>query len=176
MKRDYSPNFPEKSNQSFSPVGIKLRTNVSTFYNKKDIYETKELAEERAYNIGCSGYRKVPVNAKGVYKFSPCSVQSEYYDIMKVMVPESRKREWYAFDPTDNLIDIRDSVNDEVKEGFDYKEVIFEKTLSNVIFRDPVKTSILKEMQRTIFGLIESVKQIKNFFNYTVPPNNKRVF
>jgi len=176
MERDYSPYFPEDSNTSFSPIGLKFKSNVSTDYTTQDVYGTRELAEERAYNIGCSGYRRVLINAKGLYNYAPCSSQTDYYDIMKWMIPNTRARDYYAFDPTDNLIDVRDSVNDKVKEGFDYKENIFKKTMSNVIFRDPVKSSILKEMQRIIFALIESVKQIRNSFNYTVPKNNKRVF
>jgi hypothetical protein len=44
------------------------------------------------------------------------------------------------------------------------------------LYRDPVKASILQTFNRVVFGLIESVKQIKNHFNYTVPSNNKRVF
>lgn len=176
MKRNYNPEFEDDKDLTYSPTGIKFRTSVSTFYNSKDMYATPELAEERAYNIGGSGYRRVLVNAKGEYKYAPCSDQNEYYEIMKSMIPNDRARKYYSFDPTNNIRDIRDSVNDETREGFDYKEVLFEKTLSNVIFRDPVKESILKEMQRIVFALIESVKQIKNFFNYTVPHNNKRVF
>lgn len=174
--RNYTPYFPKDSNIGYSIEGNKFRTSVTNKFNKKDLYDTPELAEERAYNIGCSGYRSVLVNAKGVYKYSPCKTKNEYFDIMKIMQPISRKREYYSFDPTDNIFDIRDGYNDKVKEGFDYKDKIMEKTLSNVIFRDPTKESILIEMQRIIFGLIESVKQIKNFFNYTVPKNNKRVF
>jgi len=174
--RNYTPFFPEDSNNGYSIEGNKFKTSVSNKFNTKDLYDGPELAEERAYNIGCSGYRSVLVNAKGIYKYAPCSTKLEYFNIMKVMQPLSRKREYYAFDPTDNIFDIRDSFNNDLKEGFDYKDKIMEKTLSNVIFRDPNKESILKEMQKIIFGLIESVKQIKNFFNYTVPKNNKRVF
>lgn len=176
MERDYNPHFSDNSDFTYSPIGLKLRTSVSTTYNIKDLYKTPELADERAYNIGCSGYRRALINSRGEYKYAPCSNPEEYNDIMKELIPNNIKREYYSFDPTANLKDVRNGINDKVREGFDYKENLLEKTLSNVIFRDPTKESILKEFQRVIFALIESVKQIKNFFNYTVPPNNKRVF
>jgi hypothetical protein len=50
------------------------------------------------------------------------------------------------------------------------------RSLSNVIFRDPVKEGILNYFERVVYGLIETTKQIKNFFNYTVKKNNRRVF
>lgn len=175
MERDYSPNFTD-SDFTYSPAGLKLKSNVSTFYDKKDLYETSELAEERGYNIGCSGYRRALMNAKGEYKYAPCSDPIEYNGIMKELIQDNMERKYYSFDPTANIKDVRDSINDEMREGFDYKDNILEKTLSNVIFRDPMKESILKQFQKVIFALIESVKQIRNFFNYTVPPNNKRVF
>jgi len=176
MKRDYTPYFEENEAFTYSPVGLKLRSSVSTKYSKKDVYDTVELAEDRAYNMGCSGYRRVIINSRGEYKYSPCSDPNEYNEILTHIVPSNMKRKYYAFDPTDNLKDVRDSINDNVREGYDYKESIMENTMSNVIFRDPTKESILKELQKVIFALIESVKQIKNFFNYTVPKNNKRVF
>jgi hypothetical protein len=86
------------------------------------------------------------------------------------------ERRYYDFDPGQNLYDIRDSINDDTYEGFDYQHQIMERTLSNVIFRDPVKTGILTQFERVVYGLIETTKEIKNFFNYTVKPNNKRVF
>jgi hypothetical protein len=95
--------------------------------------------------------------------------------MMQMPVTETDRR-YYAADPTENIYDIRDSINDQVYEGFDYRDVILERTLSKVLYRDPVKSSILQTFNRVVFGLIESVKQIKNHFNYTVPSNNKRVF
>lgn len=176
MRRDYTPNFPQDVSNNFGSKNLKPRHSISTRYSLKDLYDTKFLAEERSYNIGCSGYRTVLANASGKYMYAPCSTQQEYVSIMKSMQYVSRKRKYYSFDPTDNIFDVRDSVNDKVKEGYNYKKSIFKKTLSNVMFRDPIKESILSEMQRIVFALIETTKQIKNFFNYSVRPNNKRVF
>lgn len=176
MKRNYTPFFPKSSNENFNNTIRKSKNSVSTFYKNNDVYDSKGLAEERSYNLGCSGYRKVLINSKGKFGFSPCSSLDSYKKIMKDLQPINRKREYYEFDPTDNIFDIRDHINDEVKEGYIYKESLMKKTLSNVIFRDPVKESILNEIQKVVFGLIETTKQIKNFFNYTVPKNNRRVF
>ena len=86
------------------------------------------------------------------------------------------ERRYYDFDPTQNIYDIRDSINDNLYNGFDYQDQILKRSLSNVIYRDPVKEGILHYFQRVVYGLIETTKQIKNFFNYTVKKNNKRVF
>jgi hypothetical protein len=95
---------------------------------------------------------------------------------MKVLEPKQFKRKYYDFDPTENVFDIEANINDNVYEGFLYKFQIWERTLSNVIFRDPNKILVLESFQKIVYALIETVKQIKNYFNYTVPFNNRRVF
>jgi hypothetical protein len=174
-RRNYTPYLPPVE-QAYTVSGIKFRTYTSDFETEDDLYKSKAEAEERAYNIGCAGYRKVITDALGSQLYGPCSDLNTYTNITKSIKPNSMPRKYYQFDPTENIYDVRDSINDTAKSGFDYKNQIFEKTLSNVMFRDPQKTAILANMQRVVFALIESVKQIKNFFNYTVPFNNKRVF
>jgi hypothetical protein len=151
-------------------------TNNTTYFKPNEIYETPALAENRAYNIGCTGSRPVILNAQGQIKYAPCVAASTYISLMQGMPKINNERKYYSFDPSQNLYDIRDSLQDNLYNGFDYKNRIFEKTMSKVILRDPVKASILAYIQRVVFGLIESTKQIKNFFNYTVKKNNKRVF
>ena len=56
------------------------------------------------------------------------------------------------------------------------KDKILGKTLSKILFKDPVKASILSYFEKGFFALVETTKQIKNYFNYTVPKNNRRVF
>lgn len=175
QKRNYSPFLPEIE-QTYTVKGIKFRTFTTDFETPDDLYKNISDAEERAYNIGCSGYRKVNTDALGTQLYAPCSSIDTYVAITKDIKPKSMERKYYQFDPTDNIYDIRNSINDDVKEGFDYKNQIFERTLSNVMFRDPQKIAILNNMQRVVFALVESVKQIRNFVNYTVPFNNKRVF
>jgi hypothetical protein len=175
--QSYSPFFPgENESTSYTVNGIKPRTTNTTFYDSKDLYATADLALNRAYNIGCSGYRAVIANATGSYKFAPCTSIAEYKTIMKEMGKVTVERRYYDFDPTQNIYDIRDSINDNLYNGFDYQDQILKRSLSNVIYRDPVKEGILHYFQRVVYGLIETTKQIKNFFNYTVKKNNKRVF
>jgi hypothetical protein len=108
--------------------------------------------------------------------FGPCSSSEEYKKIMKEMAVENVDRRYYDFDPGQNLYDVRDSQNDNLYNGFDYRDQILRRSLSNVIYRDPVKEGILSYFERVVYGLIESTKGIKNFVNYTVKRNNKRVF
>ena len=95
---------------------------------------------------------------------------------MSQMTPSNNPRRWYAFDPTENIKDVQNSINNFGYEGFQYKKQIFERTMSNLMFIDPTKNLILEKFQKVVFALIESVKQIRNYFNYTVPFNNRRVF
>jgi len=60
--------------------------------------------------------------------------------------------------------------------GFDYEGKIFEKTLSSVTLGgDNNRKSILKSIEKVVYSLVEKTKDIKNFFNYRVPKNNKYV-
>lgn len=173
----YTPFFSDYDSPiNYTVVGQKPRTTNTTFYNSKDIYDTVEQAKDRAYNIGCSGYRNVLVNAVGQYKFSPCEDVKVYKKIIKEMPKIETPRIYYDFDPTENLYDVRDSFNDNLESGFEYKDQILVRTLSNVLYRDPIRSSILAYFDKAFFGLVESTKQIRNFFNYTVKKNNKRVF
>ena len=176
MKRNYSPYLERTKTNSYTVNEISYRTQTPVFETSDDLYVSIANAEERAYNIGCSGYRRVTVSSKGDTLYGPCSSSTTYTNIIKNIKSGSMERRYYQFDQTDNLFDIRDSVYDQVKNGFDYKEQIFQRTMSNVMFRDPKRSEILFRIQRVVFALIESVKQIRNTFNYTVPFNNKRVF
>ena len=78
------------------------------------------------------------------------------------------KQSWYEFMSTQN--DIRSNV------GFDYEGKIFEKTLSNpVLGGDANRMDILASIERVVYSLFEATKYIKNYYNYTVPKNNKYV-
>lgn len=175
--QSYSPFFPDSDlDINYTVKGITPKTSNTTFYNKKDLYPTVDLATSRAYNIGCSGYRAITANANGSYMFGPCSSVSDYKKIMKELSPENVDRRYYDFDPDQNLYDVRDAQNDNLYNGFNYREQILRRSLSNVIYKDPVKEGILSYFERVVYGLIESTKEIKNFVNYTVKRNNKRVF
>jgi hypothetical protein len=60
--------------------------------------------------------------------------------------------------------------------GFDYEGMIFQKTLSDVTLNgDRTRMGILKSLEKVIYRLVESTKDIRNFMNYRVPKNNKYV-
>ena len=127
---NFSPFFPEsQAGVNYTVAGIKPATNNLTFYNPKDLYETIDLATERSYNIGCSGYRRVLVSAQGDYKYAPCEDSNEYKSIMKLMPKIQVERRYYDYDPTENIYDIRDSFNDNLYNGFDYKNQILKRML-----------------------------------------------
>lgn len=173
----FLPRFQDpEGGVNFTVVRKVPPTTNSTYYQPNDVYATPQLAEERSYNIGCTGYRNVTINATGTVKYAPCTASATYVILMQGMPKINQERIYYAFDPTDNIDDVKNSINDNIYTGFEYKEKIFEKSMSKVILRDPVKASILQYFQRVVFGLIESTKQISNFVNYTVKKNNRRVF
>ena len=173
----FSPFFPgDELRVNYTPFGAKYPTSNTSFYESKDQYETSQLAEERSLNIGCSGYRSSIINSNGDLKFFPCNNSSEYISIMKEMTPVDEERRYYDFDQRNNIFDVMYSSNDTAYSGFDYKDKILKKTLSKVLFRDPVKSNILSYFEKGFFALVETTKQIKNYFNYTVPKNNRRVF
>lgn len=175
--QSYSPFFgqPEKG-VNYTVNGIYPKTTNTTFYKSTDLYDSIDLALNRAVNIGCSGYRNVIVNANGQYLFAPCSSPETYLRIMKEMPTTSVERRYYDYDPKKNVYDVMESINDNLYNGFNYENKILELSLSNVIYRDPVKAGILQYFQRVVYALIETTKQIRNFVNYTVKWNNQRVF
>lgn len=78
------------------------------------------------------------------------------------------KQSWYEFIESQN--DKRSNT------GFDYEGKIFENTLSNqVINGDSNRVDILTSIEKIVYQLFETTKYIKNYFNYTVPKNNKHV-
>jgi hypothetical protein len=175
--QNFSPFFPSpESGISYTVSGIKPKTNNTTFYKTNDVYDTDVIALDRAFNLGCSGYRRVLIGSQGIYKYSPCSDVEVYKSLMKLMPKMPVERRYYEFDPTENIYDVRDTVNDNLYTGFNYKDQILKRSLANVIFRDPIKDGILQYYNKVVFGLIETTKQIKNYVNYTVKKNNRRVF
>lgn len=59
--------------------------------------------------------------------------------------------------------------------GFDYHDKIFEKTLSKQLFANPNTKSILKEIQKLIFFLIEETKVLKTRFVFSVDKDSKLI-
>lgn len=59
--------------------------------------------------------------------------------------------------------------------GFSYEGKIFRKSMSSYLFADTLRESILDEYEKTVFYLIEKVKSIKTFFNYTVDKDHREI-
>lgn len=78
------------------------------------------------------------------------------------------KESWYEFIESQN--DNRSNV------GFDYKNQIFKRTLSNQVLNgDKNRKDILEAIEKVVYQWFETTKYIKNYINYTVPKNNKYV-
>ena len=190
MPLDYSPYFPPGGKNAYTDVpvssstsstsnnsnGIKYKTFTTSFDTPTDLYPNPTQAEVRSLNLGCSGYRQVLISSQGVYKYAPCQTSQQYVNIMSQIPKGDMPRRYYLFDQRENVFDVTESINDNSYEGFDYKDQIFTRTLSSIIYASPQKAPILSKFQTVVFALIESVKQIRNYFNYTVPFNNRRVF
>lgn len=59
--------------------------------------------------------------------------------------------------------------------GYDYREKIFDKSLSPYLNADPTRRDILKEIEKMIQFLVDKAHYIKNFINYTVDKNYKHL-
>jgi hypothetical protein len=60
--------------------------------------------------------------------------------------------------------------------SFNYEGKIFEKTLSKVLLNgDQNRQDILAGIERVVNQGIEEIKNIKNYYNYAAPKNNKRI-
>ena len=63
---------------------------------------------------------------------------------------------------------------DDIKHrGFDYRDRLFERTMSSYVLREQKRTGILQRMEAVMYQLIERVKDIKNHANYTVPKDHR---
>jgi hypothetical protein len=59
--------------------------------------------------------------------------------------------------------------------GYNYQGKIFEKSLSPLMFADSTRKGILDEYEKLIYFLVEKVKLIKTFYNYTVDKDYKHL-
>jgi hypothetical protein len=80
----------------------------------------------------------------------------------------SEKKSYYEY--------INSQQDKRINTGFDYEGKIFEKTLSSITLEgDKNRSLILTSLEKVVYRLIETTKDIKNFMNYRVPKNNKYV-
>lgn len=76
----------------------------------------------------------------------------------------------------ESLYDTANSRLNSIKNtGFDYEGKLFEKSLSPYILADPKRSDILKNYEKLIYFVIQKIKYIKTFYNYTVDKNYKHL-
>jgi hypothetical protein len=59
--------------------------------------------------------------------------------------------------------------------GFNYEGKILKRSLSSYLFKDPTRAEILNKFEEIVFFLVEKVKTVKTFYNYTVPKDYKKI-
>jgi hypothetical protein len=59
--------------------------------------------------------------------------------------------------------------------GYNYKGKILRNTTSSYLYEDPTRASILDQFETLFYFLVESVKLIRTYYNYTVPKNYKKI-
>lgn len=76
----------------------------------------------------------------------------------------------------ESLYDLATSRNEKINNlGFNYKGKILRKTTSPYLWADPEKATILEKFDDWVYFLVEKVKVIRTFYNYTVPPDYKKI-
>lgn len=76
----------------------------------------------------------------------------------------------------ESLYDIANSRKEKINNlGFNYKGKILKKTLSSYIYMDPTRAGIMDQFENLFYFLVEKVKTIKTFYNYTVPKDYKKI-
>lgn len=77
---------------------------------------------------------------------------------------------------SESLYDIANSRKEKINNlGFDYKGKILRKTVSSYLYMDPTRAAILDKFETWLYFLVEKVKVIKTYYNYTVPKNYKKI-
>lgn len=82
-----------------------------------------------------------------------------------MLVPNKKSARWYASRYQDMYTNL----------GFDYHGRIFEKTLSKVILQNSVNKAILSKIEPMISYLIDTVKQVRLHFMFSLDKNDDRV-
>lgn len=66
------------------------------------------------------------------------------------------------------LYDLKHINDNELHTGFDYEENLMSRSLSNVMFQNPVTYQFINKTKGLLLNMIESNLIVRNFFNYTV--------
>lgn len=66
--------------------------------------------------------------------------------------------------------------NDDIKNtGFDYREHLLDKTISKQLYANKESASILKEIQKMLYFLVEQVKLLKTRHMFAVDKDYNRL-
>lgn len=66
------------------------------------------------------------------------------------------------------LYDLKHINDNEIHTGFDYEENLMNRSLSNVMFQNPITYQFIGKIKYLFLNMIESNLLVRNFFNYTV--------
>lgn len=71
-----------------------------------------------------------------------------------------------------SIYDIQENRKNDIKhKGFDYRENLFDRSMSHLLFQEDKRFNILKKIEKVMVELIDQVKTIKTFYNYAVKKN-----
>jgi len=74
------------------------------------------------------------------------------------------------------LYDISERYGEELKnQGLNYSNVLMKKTSSSYLFKNNNLSIFIEYLNDIMFSLIENVKKIKVFVNFTVDKNYKNI-
>ena len=59
--------------------------------------------------------------------------------------------------------------------GYDYRETLLDKSISSVLYGDDKRNKILKRINDLCVYMVDSVKNIKKTFIYSVPRNSRNI-
>lgn len=59
--------------------------------------------------------------------------------------------------------------------GYDYRDKVMEKSLSGILFNDEKRSSIIMKFNDLMVMMIDSVKNIKKTFVYSVSRNSRNI-
>jgi hypothetical protein len=59
--------------------------------------------------------------------------------------------------------------------GYDYSKTLLRRSLSNYLYQNEKVAGFLEHLNRFMVEMVDNVKYIRNFFNYAVPKDYKRI-
>ena len=60
-------------------------------------------------------------------------------------------------------------------EGYDYSKTLLKKSLSPYFYKNPRVAGFLDHLNKFMVELVDNVKYIRNYLNYAVPKNYKKI-